>query len=168
MARCMSNNYSAIGFWKGWHVSYNKWLVRYLYIPLGGNKRYMLNFLIVFTFVAVWHDISVKLLAWGWLISLFVVPEIICQKFTAHLVDESYYVHLSAIGGVANIFMMMSANLVGFVVGLDGVGAMWSQFWSWQGLGFLGASFIFFYSLVRVMFCIREDEDEKKQALIDN
>ena len=29
MTRCMSNNYSLAQFWKGWHASYNQWIVRY-------------------------------------------------------------------------------------------------------------------------------------------
>lgn len=28
MTRCMSNNYSVMGFWRSWHRSYNRWLVR--------------------------------------------------------------------------------------------------------------------------------------------
>lgn len=36
--------------------------------------------LIVFTFVALWHDISLKLLAWGWLIWIFILPETIATK----------------------------------------------------------------------------------------
>ncbi|KAG6840338.1 hypothetical protein C0991_007339 [Blastosporella zonata] len=56
------------------------WIIgslRYIYIPLGGAKRVLLNTLLVFTFVALWHDLTFKLLAWGWLVSLFVVPEVL-------------------------------------------------------------------------------------------
>ena len=28
MVRCMANNYSALGFWRSWHRSYNLWIVR--------------------------------------------------------------------------------------------------------------------------------------------
>ena len=28
MVRCMANNYSASGFWRSWHRSYNLWLIR--------------------------------------------------------------------------------------------------------------------------------------------
>ena len=28
MSRCMSNNYSVSQFWRGWHSSYNQWVVR--------------------------------------------------------------------------------------------------------------------------------------------
>ena len=80
MIRCMSNNYSAVGFWRSWHRSYNRWLIRYVYIPLGGTKYMAYNMWVVFTFVAVWHDISLTLLAWGWLICLFILPEIIAKQ----------------------------------------------------------------------------------------
>lgn len=54
-------------------------LDRYIYIPLGGAKNTILNTLLVFTFVALWHDLSFRLLAWGWLISLFVIPELLAN-----------------------------------------------------------------------------------------
>lgn len=66
---------------RGWHASYNKWLIRYLYIPLGGSSNRIINSLIIFTFVALWHDIELKLLAWGWLIVLFIIPEVACTSY---------------------------------------------------------------------------------------
>jgi D-alanyl-lipoteichoic acid acyltransferase DltB (MBOAT superfamily) len=75
----MSNNYSALAFWRAWHRSFNRWTIRYIYIPLGGNKKPIVNTLVVFTFVAFWHDISLKLLVWGWLIVLFILPEVLAR-----------------------------------------------------------------------------------------
>ena len=34
----------------------------------------------MFTFVALWHDLSFKLLAWGWLVSLFILPELLARR----------------------------------------------------------------------------------------
>ena len=135
MVRCMSDNYSTQSFWRGWHRSFNRWIVRYIYIPLGGSggpgpkgiwgtARAMLNFLAVFTFVALWHDINLRLLAWGWLITLFVLPEVLAellfppQKWQNHRLA---YRVICGVGAVGNILMLMAANLVGFAVGLDGV-----------------------------------------------
>lgn len=53
---------------------------RYLYIPLGGSARPLLATLGVFTFVALWHDLRLRLLIWGWGVTLFVVPEMIARK----------------------------------------------------------------------------------------
>ena len=30
----------------------------------------------IFSFVAMWHDIEGRLFAWGWMISLFILPEL--------------------------------------------------------------------------------------------
>ena len=135
MVRCMSDNYSTLAFWRGWHRSLNRWIVRYLYVPLGGSggsqtrgnwgkARAGLNFLTVFMFVALWHDIQLRLLMWGWLISLFVLPEILAsflfprKKWQNH---KTVYRWICGVGAVGNILMMMAANLVGFAVGLDGL-----------------------------------------------
>ena len=40
--------------------------------------------LLVFTFVALWHDLSFKLLAWGWLVSLFILPELIARRIVPY------------------------------------------------------------------------------------
>jgi protein-cysteine N-palmitoyltransferase HHAT len=132
MVRCMSNNYSALAFWRSWHRSYNRWIVRYLYIPLGGSGgkgllgkvRGAINYLAVFTFVALWHDIQLRLLMWGWLITLFVLPEVLAKlAFPKRKWQnrKAAYRLLSGVGAVGNILMMMAANLVGFAVGLDGL-----------------------------------------------
>jgi D-alanyl-lipoteichoic acid acyltransferase DltB (MBOAT superfamily) len=132
MIRCLSNNPSTLAFWRGWHRSYNKFLVRYIYIPLGGANsrtwlstvRTVLNYAIIFTFVALWHDIKLNLLIWGWLIVLFMMPEIIAgflfprKKWENNL---TAYRVLCGIGVVGNLLMMMMANLVGFAVGVDGL-----------------------------------------------
>ena len=80
MVRCMANNYSPLGFWRSWHRSYNLWIVRYLYVPLGGAHRLVATSVLIFTFVALWHDLSPRLLAWGWLAALFILPEVIARR----------------------------------------------------------------------------------------
>ena len=36
----------------------------------------VVNTVLVFSFVALWHDLTFRLLAWGWLVSLFIIPEL--------------------------------------------------------------------------------------------
>jgi D-alanyl-lipoteichoic acid acyltransferase DltB (MBOAT superfamily) len=38
MNRCVNNNFTFTGFWRSWHGSLNQWIVRYMYLPLGGRK----------------------------------------------------------------------------------------------------------------------------------
>ncbi|KAI9629437.1 hypothetical protein KEM48_012906 [Puccinia striiformis f. sp. tritici PST-130] len=142
MIRCMSNNFSTLEFWRSWHRSYNLWIVRYLYIPLGGSKNMIPSTIIVFTFVALWHDLSFKLLTWGWLVSFFVLPEVIAKKIFSKYSYQSqpWFRHLVALGGTLNVMTMMSANLVGFSIGTDGVKFMWQELLgSWSGLRVLFA-----------------------------
>lgn len=56
MNRCVINNYGFEGFWRMWHRGFNMWLIRYMYVPLGGNKSVIKSYLCVFLFVAFWHD----------------------------------------------------------------------------------------------------------------
>ncbi|KAF8602869.1 MBOAT-domain-containing protein [Ceratobasidium sp. AG-I] len=161
MVRCMANNYSALGFWRSWHRSYNLWVIRYIYIPLGGSSHVLRNTLIVFSFVALWHDLSFKLLAWGWLISLFVVPEVLARSLVSasKFGNRPWYRHVCALGGVGNIILMMGANLVGFVIGVDGMRYFISEIvGSWQGLRFLLAASVCLFIAVQVMFEYREEE----------
>jgi D-alanyl-lipoteichoic acid acyltransferase DltB (MBOAT superfamily) len=81
MNRCMYNNYCFEGFWRAWHRSFNVWLIRYIFIPLGGSKYKFINIWIIFTFVALWHDIKINLLLWGWFICVFMIPEIFVKSF---------------------------------------------------------------------------------------
>jgi protein-cysteine N-palmitoyltransferase HHAT len=78
--RCVCNNYDISGFWKNWHASFNRWLIRYMYIPMGGAKSRLLNVWPIFTFVALWHDLEWHLLKWAWLMALFIAPEVICKS----------------------------------------------------------------------------------------
>ncbi|GAA5958460.1 hypothetical protein JCM8115_002473 [Rhodotorula mucilaginosa] len=164
MIRCMANNYSVLGFWRAWHRSYNLWVVRYLYIPLGGSTRPLLATLGVFTFVALWHDLRLRLLVWGWAITLFVVPEMVGRKLVPYSKYGSrpWYRHLAAAGGVANILLLMTANLVGFVVGVDGGKELWRiMLGDRQGRLFLVTASACLFVGVQIMFEYREEERRK-------
>ncbi|KAL4788357.1 MBOAT, membrane-bound O-acyltransferase family-domain-containing protein [Aspergillus varians] len=181
MVRCVSNNYSAFAFWRGWHRSLNRWIVRYLYVPLGGGSnrstttsggnppssiyakaRQIFNFLVVFTFIALWHDINLQLLMWGWLITLFVLPEVIGTLLfppSRWRSRPNTYRVICGIGAVGNILMMMVANLVGFALGLDGIKGLLSQLLgSYAGLVYLVSACCALFVGVQVMFEIREEE----------
>ncbi|KAM7222550.1 glycerol uptake protein 1 [Rhypophila decipiens] len=173
MIRCVSNNYSTLSFWRSWHRSYYRWLLRYIYIPLGGTSfrtwvgaaRSIVTYLTVFTFVALWHDIKMRLLIWGWLIVFFFLPEIVAGYLFPRKKWESkpvQYRMLCAAGGVLNVLMMISANLVGFAVGLDGLETIIrGVLREWNGLIFiLMASGILFVG-IQVMFEIRSSELRK-------
>ncbi|KAI9832862.1 MAG: hypothetical protein M1826_001029 [Phylliscum demangeonii] len=170
MVRCPSNNYSTVTFWRGWHRSYNRWCIRYIYIPLGGNAsrgkaRIVRNFLVVFMFVGFWHDIDLQLLIWGWLVVLFIVPELTARalfpprKWARH---PDAYRMLAGFGGVANLLMIMIASLVGFAMGVDGLRELFrALFGSRSGLVFVITAWSSVFVAVQIMFEWREEEARK-------
>jgi protein-cysteine N-palmitoyltransferase HHAT len=170
MLRCVSDNYSTLSFWRAWHRSYNRWLVRYLFVPLGGSDfrtvattaRSIANYILVFTFVALWHDIQLRLLIWGWLVVFFFLPEVIATLLFPARKWESRptaYRMLCCVGAVGNVLMMMAANLVGFAIGLDGLQSILNAiFDDISGLVFLVVACSGLFIGIQVMFEIRQSE----------
>ena len=138
MLRCMSNNYSLEQFWKGWHSSFNKWIVTYLYLPLGGRERPVFSVFIVFFFVAVWHDIEWKLLVWGALNSVFFVLEMIAKRtLKSRLMTELPPIlsHLvCCLCGAVYIMILVAVNLIGYAVGVSGIANIYDKVVTWEGL----------------------------------
>ena len=56
-------------FWKRWHMSLSSWLMRYIYIPLGGNRkgrsRQYLNLLLTMALGGLWHGANWTFVVWG-------------------------------------------------------------------------------------------------------
>lgn len=164
MLRCMNNNFSALKFWRSWHRSFNKWVIRYIYIPLGGSSNRILASLSVFTFVAIWHDIELKLLIWGWMIVLFLLPEIFLSNMTYKLLHNkpNIYRWVSGIGCVVNVWLMMIANIFGFCLGESGTKKFLNDLlFTTNGLFFFVVSNICLFIAVQIMFEIREDEKRR-------
>lgn len=56
-------------FWKRWHISLSTFLMEYLYIPLGGNRkgkaRTYFNLLLTMTLGGLWHGAAWTYALWG-------------------------------------------------------------------------------------------------------
>lgn len=56
-------------FWKRWHISLSSWLMDYIYIPLGGNRkgrrRQRANLMATMLIGGLWHGASWMYLLWG-------------------------------------------------------------------------------------------------------
>ncbi|KAI4375861.1 hypothetical protein MLD38_013681 [Melastoma candidum] len=161
MPKCINNCYNLESFWKNWHASYNKWLVRYMYIPLGGARRKLLIIWVVFTFVALWHDLEWKLLSWAWLTCLFYVPELVLKSVAGAFQAQSNigqlaFREVNALAGAITITCLMVANLVGFVVGPSGLNWLTSRFLGEEGFPTLVGMLASFYVGTKLMFHIQE------------
>lgn len=66
-------------FYRRWHITLGQWFCRYVYIPLGGNRRgefrTVCNLLLVWGLTAFWHGSTANFLIWGMLLWLLIVLE---------------------------------------------------------------------------------------------
>lgn len=162
MIRCMDDNFSLVSFWRLWHRSLSRWAIRYIYIPLGGASSRILTSLCVFSFVAIWHDIQLRLLIWGWLIVLFLLPEVLISQYFKKYSDKWWYRHLCGVGSVVNIWMMMVANLFGFCLGEDGTKDFLKKlFLSLDGAIFFVTSSACLFVGVQIMYELRAHEERR-------
>jgi alginate O-acetyltransferase complex protein AlgI len=57
--------------WKRWHITLSEWLMRYIYIPLGGSRkgypRQLLNLMITMTVGGLWHGAGWNFVLWGFI-----------------------------------------------------------------------------------------------------
>lgn len=183
MNRCVNNNYSVEGFWRSWHRSFNRWLVRYIYVPLGGRVpsasdngmvwvgsvlRRVLNIWAVFTFVAFWHERNIRLLTWGWAIAGLYVPELLAKSLfalpaLAPVRRSGWYRHLCGVGYALNIVGMELGNLVGYSIGVEGTRALFTKlFADSDNAGAWLVMLGFLFSAVQVMFVLRNREKESQ------
>lgn len=181
MNRCMSNNYTVRGFWRAWHRSFNRWLVRYIFASIGGSRgvsfpRRLASIFVVFTFVAIWHEPQLvrfdrkmlHLLAWGWLMFGFMVPEVIAEQVcrlmpVRRFLDGHPLVarHLAAFGGSLCIEMLMVANLIGYTYGLEGAKELLNSCRQSSMIIFIAAYTAWLYAGAQMMMHIRQREATK-------
>lgn len=76
MTRCMHNSKTFTEFWRAWHASFNKWTIRYIYMPLGGKKTQAYSIWIIFFFIGLWHDLWWSWVAWALMNCLFFTIEL--------------------------------------------------------------------------------------------
>lgn len=161
----MTNNYSGLAFWRAWHRSFYLWIVKYLYVPMGGRKFAMWSIWPIFTFVAIWHDLQLKLLAWGWLICVFAAPELIARRWFKPVLEKRLtprlYRQVAAFAAALSIQMMMYANLVGFVIGIDGLHAFLAAYTSVRAMPFLIAMMLTSIACAHVQLELRREEERR-------
>lgn len=58
-----------VDFWKRWHLTLTRFFTKYVYIPLGGNRRGTLrtyvNIMLVFFLSGLWHGANYTFIIWG-------------------------------------------------------------------------------------------------------
>lgn len=76
-------------FWRRWHITLSRFLLNYLYIPLGGSKkgeiRTIINIAVVFLLGGLWHGAAYTFVIWGGLHGAFLIIYRLWLKTGCHL-----------------------------------------------------------------------------------
>jgi len=98
-------------FWRRWHMTLSFWIRDYLYMPLGGNRAYRRNILIVFAICGLWHGAGWNFIVWGLWHALLVLG----YGAVAPLWDRT-----PALAQRALTFLLVSAGWLLFLYDFDG------------------------------------------------
>ena len=75
---------SVVEFWDRWHMTLNRFLKQYIYIPLGGSRkgniRTYINIWIVFLVSGIWHGANWTFIVWGCMHGAANIFERMCGK----------------------------------------------------------------------------------------
>jgi alginate O-acetyltransferase complex protein AlgI len=78
---------SITDFWRRWHMTLGTFFRDYVYIPLGGNRKYQYrNILIVWMLTGLWHGASWNFVIWGLYFALILVIE---KTFLLKLLEKT-------------------------------------------------------------------------------
>ena len=96
---------SATEFWRRWHMSLTSFFKDYVYIPLGGNRKFHIrNMLIVWLLTGLWHGASWNFVAWGLYFFVLLVIEkyflIKIEKKIPKIIWRLYFAVIILVGWV--------------------------------------------------------------------
>ncbi len=96
---------SASDFWRRWHISLSSFFRDYVYIPLGGNRKFHIrNLLVVWFLTGLWHGASWNFIIWGLYYFVFIAAE---KWFLGKIFDK--------IPGLFSRIYLLLVMLVGWV-----------------------------------------------------
>ena len=140
-------------FWKRWHISLSSWLMDYIYIPLGGNRkgrtRQHINLMGTMLIGGLWHGASWMYMLWG----AYHGALLIGHKTIRHYWRPAQESRDSLWRRSANITLTFLLMVIGFSFfrarTLDDIGAMYTAIFTNFHAG-VAPQFIASYALVCV------------------
>lgn len=121
-------------FWRRWHMTLGAWFRDYVYIPLGGNRkgtvRWLINILVVWLFTGLWHGAEWNFVLWGLSFAILLAAEKLIKGFVkrqgpfTNLIGHVYM----ALVIMATFLLFHNTELsgaIGDITGLWGAASGW-------------------------------------------
>jgi alginate O-acetyltransferase complex protein AlgI len=121
---------SATEFWRRWHISLGTFFRDYLYIPLGGNRKFQIrNIFIVWFLTGLWHGASWNFVVWGLYYGLLItiekyVGKISLVKKIPDVFKHSYLMILTCFGWTLFYFDQLG-DAVSYMTGMVTFSSLW-------------------------------------------
>ncbi len=94
---------SATEFWRRWHMSLGTFFRDYVYIPLGGNRRWHIrNILVVWFLTGLWHGASWNFVIWGLFYGVLLILE---KKLLLGIFERMSPVLSAALSRIYSVFV---------------------------------------------------------------
>lgn len=112
---------SVADFYRRWHISLGTFFRDYVYIPLGGNRKYQLrNIMVVWLLTGLWHGASWNFVMWGAYFGCFMIIEKLLDKWlkkVPRILRHAYTLYLIVLSR-AIFYFVDFGKLKTFVVNL--------------------------------------------------
>ncbi|MBQ8958660.1 MAG: MBOAT family protein [Bacteroidales bacterium] len=114
------NSRSITEFWRRWHKTLGAFIMNYLYIPLGGNRkgqaRTYLNLWICFLLSGLWHGASWNFVVWGALHGFFICAD---KLFLGKVMKK--------IGTLPSVVLtFLTVNIIWVFFRIEDIGLAWT------------------------------------------
>ena len=119
---------SVTEFWKRWHMTLGSFIMNYLYIPLGGNRkgngRTYLNLWLCFLLSGLWHGASWNFVLWGAFHGFFICLD--------KLISGKRKVFSSQLSVLPTFFIVMMGWVLFRVDDIAGAGGFYTALFSFK------------------------------------
>ena len=138
-------------FWRRWHKTLGAFIMNYLYIPLGGNRkgqaRTYLNLWICFLLSGLWHGASWNFVIWGALHGLFICLD---KLFLGKVMKK--------IGTVPSVILtFLTVNVIWVFFRVEDLGMAWTLVtrmfaFDFSGFAFDGNAQVYTIMIIAALF----------------